>query len=330
MVGASSCSEKVIDSPQPDQTKAISFSNIATKAGLSDLQANGFGVWTFIDNTATQNYVLMNNQKVEYNASTSTWEYSPLKYWMDETTFYFVASYSDNESSKMGTTIYQENAEDPEYYYLTQEVTVDQNAAFDPLVAANITDTNIEGYATTVPLQFGHIMTKINFIVKKNKTTNETDTFLLDKITVKGIKNKGTYVVIPVEGGDGLPFMQWTVDSESTIEFVKEFNGTEVGYASGEEINFSNDGLLLIPQSIDTETVEVIFNFRYGLEGATDVSTYTAKEVSVYLPASSDLWASGKSINYIIQLSTSDFINFEQPVVTPWGGMQSGGTIIIK
>lgn len=334
LFGLFSCSiENEVTPPVPQENKAIGFSNVTTRADLADIQANGFGVWAFIDNATVQNYVLMDNQEVTYDSANDRWTYSPLKYWVDDTVFYFTAAYSDDPNSQMQLIPYQENAEDPIYYIVAQSVTTDESADFDPLVAtyiAKTTDSYDYNTANPVPLQFGHIMTKINFIIKKNKTTNETDTFLLDKVTISGIKNSGTYMVFPYEETEGLMTHGWYVDESSTIDYVKEFGGQEVGFAEGDEVCFSTNGLLLIPQSIGLEAVKMTFSFRYGLEGDADTNNYTAKELEVYLPSSTDLWAAGKHINYTISLSTSDPIRFEIPSIVPWGGLQTGGTIIIK
>ena len=76
----------------PDTPRAIAFDNVTTRAGLSDLQTDGFGVWAVINNTTVQNFMLMDNQHVEYD-ETDGWYYSPMQYWIDNTKFNFTATY---------------------------------------------------------------------------------------------------------------------------------------------------------------------------------------------------------------------------------------------
>jgi hypothetical protein len=60
---------------------AIEFSNVSTKATVDDVKTNGFGVWAYIKNDVADNVLIMENTKVTYNSATSSWGYSPLKYW---------------------------------------------------------------------------------------------------------------------------------------------------------------------------------------------------------------------------------------------------------
>ena len=87
--------------------------------------------------------------------------------------------------------------------------------------------------------------------------------------------------------------------------------------------------LLLLPQTIENNSIELEVAFRVGLEGNTDISTFESKTYKAYLPNTVN-WEAGKSYTYTAQVSTYNPIVFLAPMVESWGGSQSGGTIIIK
>jgi hypothetical protein len=119
------------------------------------------------------------------------------------------------------------------------------------------------------------------------------------------------------------------VDANATTAFEREFTDNANIGLSGERY-LDDDGLLLLPQAITAETIKLTVNFRFGAMGTEDISLYESKTLEAYLPATEDLWQSGKSITYNVKVSTYNPITFLPPTVSPWGNLQSGGTIIIK
>ena len=91
-----SCDKSSLATPPSETPSAIQFANVSTKAAVNDLgnlPDNGFGVWAFISNTSVTNLLHMDNTHVEYKEDEASWEYSPLKYWLPETVFNFIATY---------------------------------------------------------------------------------------------------------------------------------------------------------------------------------------------------------------------------------------------
>lgn len=326
-LGIQSCNKEHVVCEE-EQTPIL-FNHIATRAVESASDIDEFRVWSSVATTADGPATAqLTNERVWRDGS--AWDYTNTRFWFSNHHFYFLGLYAHQGGARHDLAFTEGSYGDeggPRYIGYSISVQTPVTADLDILTAFNHTDTNND-YNRTVSMNFGHIMSKVNLIIKKNKVTNESDIFVLDEVRISGIKDKASYFCFPLAHDT---FMGWSeIDDNSTLEFYREFDGREIGFADSESVKFSDHGLLLIPQPIELENVMISINFRYGFEGNDDVSTYTRKEVVVYLPVAPDLWQPGKSINYTLSLSTVDPIVFDTPSVTPWGGMQSGGTIIIK
>lgn len=297
---------------------AISFDNVSTRAGLSDLQTNGFGVWALLVNEAQPNgYWLLDNEEVYWE--NNGWTYNNTQLWVSNSFFGFFACYPQNLDIKKSTAVV--GGEKIPIVALDYETSAAANE--DVLVATTFVDTSVDGYNTTVPLTFKHLFTKINIRVKQNKGTNENDQFIIDKITLRNVKSKGTCKVF-----QDVDVVWEYPENASTMSFTKEIEGDNIiDFETG--IMLSDDGLLLLPQAIATNSIELEVAFRVGLEGNTDISTFESKTYKAYLPNTVN-WEAGKSYTYTAQVSTYNPIVFLPPMVESWGGSQSGGTIIIK
>lgn len=296
----------------PQEQHAISFDNVSTRAGLSDLQDDGFGVWAlFVNEAQPTGYWLLDNARVYWDWEKNEWTYDNPQLWVSNSVFGFFACYPQNAGFK----------KDVENMSVTMTYETPDAASEDILVATTFVDTSVDGYNETVPLTFKHLFTKINIRVKQNKGTNERDNFIIDKITLRNVKTKGTCKAF--QDVD----VVWD-NLVSTKNFEKEIEGDNI-IDFEEGIMLSNDGLLLLPQTIAANSIELEVAFRVGLEGNTDISTFESKTYKAYLPNTVN-WESGKSYTYTAQVSTYNPIVFLPPMVESWGGSQSGGTIIIK
>jgi hypothetical protein len=191
----------------------------------------------------------------------------------------------------------------------------------DILVATTFVNTRTAGYSETVPLTFKHLFSKVNIHVKQNKGTNEHDQFIIDRITLRNVKTKGTCKALKYVD------VAWE-NLTATKTFTKEIEGDDIiDFEDG--FTLSEEGLLLLPQTIAVNSIELEVAFRHGLEGETDISKFEPKTYKAYLPNTVN-WESGKSYTYTAQVSTYNPIVFLPPMVESWGGSQSGGTIIIK
>jgi hypothetical protein len=302
------CSEG--DTVTPANPGAISFGNVSTRAGLSDLQANGFGVWAvFVNEAQPTGYWLLDNERVYLNDG--NWTYDNPQLWVSNSLFGFFACYPQDAGFE----------KDEANLAVSMTYETPDAANEDILVATTFVDTSAEGYNETVPLTFKHLFSKVNIRVKQNKGTNERDYFIIDKITLRNVKSKGTCMAF--QDVD----VVWEYDT-ATKSFTKDIPGDDIiDFETG--IMLSDEGLLLLPQTIEANSIELEVAFRVGLEGNTDISTFESKTYKTYLPNTVN-WESGKSYTYTAQVSTYNPIVFLPPTVESWGGSQSGGTIIIK
>ena len=294
----------------PDEQKAITFGSVETRAGLSDLQTNGFGVWAvFVNDAQPSGYWLLDNQEVFF--ADGAWTYNDPQLWVDNSSFGFFACYPQDAGF----------VKDVNNLSVTMTYETPDTANEDILVATEYVNTSEEGYDETVSLTFKHLFSKVNICVKQNKGTNERDNFIIDKITLRNVKAKGTCKAF--QNID----VVWEYNAV-TKTFTKDVEGDKIiDFETG--IMMSDDGLLLLPQSINANTIELEVAFRVGLEGNSEISTFESKTYRAYLPNTVN-WESGKSYTYTAQVSTYNPITFLPPMVETWGGSQSGGTIIIK
>ena len=306
---ASCSSTEIIDNGSSNDN-AIKFGNVETRAGLSDLQTNGFGVWAvYVNEAQPDGYWLLDNEKVYLEDG--EWTYDDTQLWVNNSTFGFFACYPQDAGF----------VKDEGNLAVTLSYETPDAADEDILVATTFVNTQTAGYNETVPLTFKHLFSKVNIRVKQNKGTNERDNFIIDKITLRNVKSKGTCKAF--QDID----VVWEYDN-ATKTFTKEIEGDNIiDFETG--IMLSDDGLLLLPQTIEPNSIELEVAFRVGLEGNTDISTFESKTYKAFLPNTVN-WEAGKSYTYTAQVSTYNPIVFLSPTVDSWGGSQSGGTIIIK
>lgn len=79
---------------------------VSTRATVTRLDAhmNSMGVWGWQKTGSDDESLLFNNQAVMYNNEKDKWEYSPVKYWDNKTTYRFFA-YAPYESSVTGSNV---------------------------------------------------------------------------------------------------------------------------------------------------------------------------------------------------------------------------------
>lgn len=305
------CAKEPIPATPSEQPGAIAFDNVTTRADKTDLEADGFGVWAaFVNDAQPTGYWLLDNEKVYLKDG--NWTYDNTQRWVSNSIFGFFACYPQDAGF----------VKDEENLSVTMTYETPDAANEDILVATTFVDTSTPGYNETVPLTFKHLFSKVNIRVKQNKGTNERDNFIIDKITLRNVKSKGTCKAF--QDID----VVWEYDNTATKTFTKDIEGDNIiDFETG--IMLSDDGLLLLPQTIAANSIELEVAFRVGLEGNTDISTFESKTYKAYLPNTVN-WEAGKSYTYTAQVSTYNPIVFLPPMVESWGGSQSGGTIIIK
>ena len=304
----------------PDTPRAIAFDNVTTRAGLTDLQDDGFGVWAVINNTTVQNFMLMDNQHVEYD-ETDGWYYSPMQYWIDNTTFNFTATYPYDENRTnfkfTNNAVVLEVSETP--------------STTDFLIAENETNTSVEGYATTVDLQFQHMLTSVGLKIWRDNAKHQNDQMRIKKVTLGNIRKGGTYSTTT---------KTWTYDDNKlTVEMVNN-NLSDTDNIGA--VNVNDDGtlvpggtavnpfgdMMLLPQDLDADnSVSLKIVYELKRQNAAD---WEEAELETVLPSMTLNPGQRYTFNVVLSSVTDITVYYIQTKVDPWGTPQVGGTVIIK
>lgn len=330
LLALTACSvETEVTPPTPSQGNEISFGSVSTRVDSAS-EINEFSVWatvSSIGSNAVSYQPLLTNERVYRNpAGSNTWAYDNVQRWLPNSIFHFFAAYPYN----IGFQQMRQEVNGTLYTGYWLNVTADGSAnTKDILTAQNVTNTN-NSYNTTVPLTFSHLLTKLNVKISQNFNIDPDFNYYVTKVTIKGLSGSGTYSIMPYND----QFMEyWNFDNASPLTIVKEYDTPQ----SLRDTNSTNpkvvltvfgDGLMLLPQEIAAEGVEVVVDYIYDVTVDDDYSDGTAKQARGFIPATT--WESGKSINYSITVSNKSNITFSQPTIEPWGAPQTGGTIIIK
>lgn len=319
-----SCGKNSLETPAPETPSAIEFSNVTTKATLDDIQTNGFGVWALLDNETVTDELILNNAEVKYNSAAGTWEYSPLRYWIDKSVFTFLAAYPYDESAY---TI------DPSNSSLNFSLS-ETPSQEDYLMATNMTDTSVEDYSRTVDLQFKHILTSVSLNIWRENVKHNQDKIRIIKVTLGNIRKAGTYTY--TSSND-----LWTPSNER-LTLEKTYEGGSDDDNIGGAIVQSNGTLItggvpaepftevmLIPQTMDASN-RVSLKVHYQLKRFDGEDKWEDVELEAELPYGT--WEPNRRYTYNVVLSSVKDIAFYyiQTKITPWGAPQVGGTIIIK
>ena len=297
--------------PQKEEQTAIGFNakvNSRALADIDDVQSNGFAVWGGYDgaNVFSGTHVTMDD----------TWGYETAKYWVLNKEYTFFATYPHTANVTATNGTYKLDVETP------------AAADLDILTASAYTDTNVSNFNPEVALQFTHLMTRINIKVGQDFTTNENDDFTVTKVTLTGVKPNGVYQVTNA----GTTFTAtWTMEN-ATTSFGRIFSIEEqktIRNQTGQILSvWGEEGILLIPQAITSASVKVRIDYLFNIYQSEDEPE--EGYVEAFLPASADLWQSGKMITYSTTISKENNISFLTPTIESWGTPQTGGTIIIK
>lgn len=190
-VGAmSSCSvDKVVDQAEARYIGFDPFANKVTR-GLNNVQFghDNFSVFgQYGTGTPTS---VFTNQKVEW--MTDSWDYTPLKAWVDGQTYHFAAIAPYNASYAAGT-----NYNYTSKTYTLGDITVDNSNQTDYMTAAP--QDQVNSGASSVSFEFNHILSKIDFIFKP-RTTSADETHWkipvrieITKIELADVPTKNTY-----------------------------------------------------------------------------------------------------------------------------------------
>ena len=311
-------------------TNAITFDNVNTRAGLSDLEDNGFGVWACVSSkdagSSVQYEPLLDNERVYLKDG--EWTYDNTQLWISNSMFYFFAAYPKEIGVQQQRLEYDEDV----VVIYSLDITADgSNNTEDILVATNVTDTTAESFDpdNVVPLTFGHLLTKINFKIRQNFDIDPDFNYYVTRVIITGVKGNAKYSCDPY---DDSFYSEWDYDNSADITIEKVYSEPVLLRNIGAEnpvVTLSvwgNNGLMLVPQEINGNA-KIKVEYYYDVNSDDD-SYGTATYVEGFIPATR--WESGQSISYTLSIANQNNISFSQPSIGPWGSPQTGGTIIIQ
>ena len=327
----------------PNEGDEIEFSKISTKAVTNITHIEGFEVSLSVTSKSSgSNYVSWLENECVYptNDEHTSWGYNNTRYWMNGLYYYFVASYAYDLDDSYRTNIgsFQEITDNTGGYNqigYSYEVNTDgeesgQNARIDIMTASDYVYTGEDWTARNVSLTFSHLLTKVNFRISQDLDRDNINNYYITKVTLSGVKNTGTYLVVPENGSF---ITAWAFNDEDSISsYSKSFDNYKLGGKDNPLLVWGEDGLLLIPQEIyDQSKVKIRVDYRHQYINSDDntediiVERYIEEDI----PAT-DLWKSNNVITYDISIANPNQIIFNNPSVESWGSPQTGGMIIIK
>lgn len=331
----------------PATPGAISFGNVSTRVDSAS-EIDEFSVWATVSSITDGavnpdvSYVpILTNERVYRNpAGSNNWTYDNTQNWISNSYFHFFAAYP--RTVNVQELRIDNGGNGPMTGYILPVVANGSADTEDILVATNMTNTSVEGYATTVPLSFSHLLSKMNLTVSQNTDIDGEFEYYVSKVTITGLVGNNTFMVAPYNGSFA---MSWLGDFEmpddslgitppSPITLVADFT-TPVCLrrwnGNARESNplkvWGENGVMLVPQNISANGVKIRVDYLYDTN-PNDTDLGEAKFVEGYIPAIT--WQSNTAINYNIAIANTSNIVFNQPSIIPWGSPNTGGTVIIK
>ena len=343
MAALASCTTTEIINGGSSNDNAIKFGRVSTRVDSAS-EIEEFSVWatvSSIGSTEVSYLPILENERVYRDpVGSENWTYDNTQRWLSNSIFYFFAVYPrdieveqlriDSGSSMMTGYLFG--------------VTADGSASTkDILVATNVTNTNVENYATTVPLTFIHLLSKINLTVSQNTDIDSEFEYYVTKVTITGLVGNDNYMAAPFNGsirptwlGDfEMPDGSIEITPPTPITLTADFSDEPVclrkGQGASREANplkvWGEDGVMLVPQNIAANGVKIRVDYLYDTN-PNDTDLGQPKFVEGYIPAIT--WQSNTAINYNIAIANTSNIVFNQPSIVLWGSPNTGGTVIIK
>lgn len=341
MLAALTACTKTDITPNDDLTNALNPSSGApiafetgmpsTKATLSDLERDGFTVSVAMYyHPKEADYIsLLDNEPVA--KKNGSWVYENTRYWFEDSYFYFVGAYNaafqKMEQEQDGVTRIGYSLEVDTY-----DKTNQADVGNDILAASYFVNTSV-GKPESVPLDFAHLLTRINFSISQDLESDSDNDYYITKVTLLGLNTSAIYTVVP--NGENL-HKEWILTGGYENSFVANFDGKTALRDQTLDVWKANGGLLLVPQSIPLNKVKIRIDYLYQLkqdeqeDGGGENVKILERYIEEYLPISTDLWKSNSQIRYNLRIAEPTNIKFLAPKIESWGSSQVGGTIIIK
>lgn len=296
---------------QRNSTRAASEQNLQN-AGYED-----FGVWAYKYKTAdaTTGSAVMNNYKVAYNETSTSWDYvgkvegQVERYWdlsYNNTKFFAYAAYQAS-----GVTF------DESTKIITVPASVNQAGTSKDFIYATKTETNAantEGTHDKVKLQFKHLGAKVNIAFREN---------------VAGYKVELIDVKSGTEGESGIQLTPTVYDENAQIKYTKGSYTT----GSGATINFSDPANIKVdPVNEDATTSSANLMFDVPTDGLTAYpENTTTYKVLPEVPTSGDAkYAVSPTTYYAVVQSSNTTTGFTLHVSYKLIAEDNGEEIIVR
>ena len=268
-----------------------------TRGAKLEAIGNSFTVWASLANGDTST-LFFDAKGVVFESDGTSYKSNPAYFWPGAGTLNFTAVANAPESGFVPNL----NTAGTALESFTYTVPADATAQEDIVVAtASVGGAN----NATVPLNFKHIMSAVNFTVGE-KVANG----VIKSITINNIKTTGSYNVATGT---------WTPNTDSKDSYSVAFSSTVNGnYEPNDKANGTiiNDGectFMMMPQVLDADA-EVVVEFIYD-NATSDVKQLRANiAIDPENPSQRREWAMGKTTYY--SLSVDENYNL---TITPKG-----------
>lgn len=292
----------------PAREYAISFDGAQTRAPLHTISST-FGLYGSATNAAGTS-VLFQNQQVNYDAISTTWRYSPLKYWEPQSTHKFTAYAPYNASRSISFS--PEGHSLISNFVVHQTVDLQESLLLSHPVERNPAPAGLDMSAIT--FTFDPVLTRVNFKVKKDPSV--TGAVRLNALRMYNLKSSGSCT------HNGTRAV-WDTSTAPTNSFGYSTSFSTTPEVTLEGITVWPDGVLMIPQPIAGISIYLSYTHR-----PADL-TYSYDKSNIALTGTD--WEPGKQITYVLTLKPENYIEIGEPTVEPWiEGASGGGTIIIN
>lgn len=280
----------------------------AAGADVATIQKNGFKVWGLYKNDSNQSWTHQFGEAgtlVSYDDVESAWTYFPEQQWK-AADYVFAAvtppSVSSDYDEASGKIFIQD---------------FDVTSQTDLMVAYK---DGIKGSERKpVQLSFSHLLSKINIKVSQDVVADPNNEYYILGVSVNGVLKSGSYTGTWGFSGNKISLVQ------TFKEPVLLKNGTSGHTGQAELKIFGEGGILLMPQDLNLDVIEVLLEFNIKLKEDTQLIPGMVKG---YIPAA-PAWQSGKAYTYEIAISRSADIKFSVPTVESWGNVVTGTTVIL-
>lgn len=305
------------ESEDPDPINEVRFSAIENTRS------------TLLTNTSLTSFTIYGNMpSVVFDGAAVTktdgnWRYDNVQYWFPGKTYSFAAIHLPSTDNISDLT-YRDDKLTFNY-----TATSDYTNAPDILTAGHrrVYTNSTSSPATPVDLNFGHIMSRINFVANVESSAP----IEINKITLSGIVSSASYTLqpAPLVGGakqtSDLAGPTWTLPQNPTrITITKEFSDNPIAGGSSFVLFPADDPLLVIPQSVSTDiNVELTYTTENGTQSVVTGRLRNSTSSHNYI------WTAGRSYTYSFTLGADEYLLFDKPVAEAWNEGPGGSYYII-